>query len=44
MAEKKAVARMIKRWVEVKNAVTHALLEVYAALELRTPLNSFETS
>jgi len=44
IAEKKVVAGMIIRWVEVENAVTQALLEVYAALELHTPFNSFETS
>lgn len=44
VAEKLAVAGMTVRWVQVADAVTQALLEVYAALELGTPFNSFETS
>ena len=43
-AEKATVAGMTLRWVVVPEAVTQALLEVYAALELGTPFNSFETS
>ena len=42
--EKATVASMTVRWVVVPDAVTQALLEVYAALELHTPFNSFETS
>ena len=44
VAEKSIVAGMTLRWVAVPDAVTQALLEVYAALELGTPFNSFETS
>jgi len=44
VAEKSTVAGMTVRWVVVPDAVTQALLEVYAALELDTPFNSFETS
>lgn len=44
IAEKANVASMTLRWVVVADAVTQALLEVYAALELETPFNSFETS
>ncbi|GAB3862282.1 hypothetical protein GCM10028822_42770 [Hymenobacter terrigena] len=44
VAEKLAVSGMTVRWVKVADAVTQALLEVYAALELQTPFNSFETS
>lgn len=44
MAEKEVVAEMLIRWLQVEDAITQALLEVYAALELRTPFNSFETS
>lgn len=44
VAEKGVVAGMMVRWVEVPNAATQALLEVYAALALGTPFNSFETS
>ncbi|WP_210514957.1 GIY-YIG nuclease family protein [Hymenobacter terricola] len=43
-AAKMTVAEMTIRWVVVPDAVTQALLEVYAALELGTPFNSFETS
>ena len=43
-AEKTTVAGMTLRWVVVPEAVTQALLEVYAAPELGTPFNSFETS
>jgi hypothetical protein len=43
-ASKMTVAEMTVRWVAVDEAVTQALLEVYAALELDTPFNSFETS
>lgn len=43
-ASKMTVAEMTVRWVVVDDAVTQALLEVYAALELGTPFNSFETS
>ncbi|PJJ54610.1 GIY-YIG nuclease family protein [Hymenobacter chitinivorans] len=44
VAEKSTVAGMTVRWVVVPDAVTQALLEVYAALELNTLFNSFETS
>lgn len=44
VAEKATVAGMTVRWVRAGNPVTQALLEVYAALELVTPFNSFETS
>lgn len=44
VSEKGVVASMTVRWVVVPEAVTQALLEVYAALELGTPFNSFETS
>lgn len=44
VAEKGIVAGMSMRWVVVEHPVTQALLEVYAALELGTPFNSFETS
>lgn len=43
-AEKAAVAGMQVRWVTVVDPVVQALLEVYAALTLGTPFNSFETS
>jgi|GEM_PF-790053 len=43
-SSKMTVAEMTVRWVVVEDAVTQALLEVYAALELGTPFNSFETS
>ena len=44
VTEKVIVASMSVRWVIVSDAVTQALLEVYAALQLNTPFNSFETS
>ena len=44
VAEKGTVAGMTMRWVVVEHPVTQALLEVYTALELVTPFNSFETS
>ena len=44
LAEKLVVASMAIRWVVVPEAVTQALLEVYTAMELGTPFNSFETS
>lgn len=44
VAEKATVASMSVRWVVVDDAVTQALLEVYAALALDTEFNSFVTS
>lgn len=44
VTEKTSVASMTVRWVVVSDSVVQALLEVYAALALRTPFNSFETS
>jgi len=44
VTEKSVVAGMTVRWVVIENAVTQALLEVYAALKFKTPFNSFETS
>ncbi|GAA4033252.1 hypothetical protein GCM10022409_16930 [Hymenobacter glaciei] len=44
VSEKAVVASMAVRWVVVDDAVTQALLEVYAALALETEFNSFVTS
>lgn len=44
VAEKRTVAAMTVRWVVIGDPVMQALLEVYTALELCTPFNSFETS
>jgi hypothetical protein len=43
VASKRRVADMDVRWVEIVDVIERTLFEVYAALALGTPYNSFET-
>jgi hypothetical protein len=42
-AAKEQIRRMSVRFVGVDDPITEALLEIYAAIELSTPHNDFET-
>ena len=40
---KKRVSRMSVRVIEIDNPIVQTIFEVYAAMELKTPYNDFET-